>query len=185
MARSRLHLAFGGGLELGLLAADDAPADTDAIVVPQDVHLIMGDADGVLDAESASVDELVGSLAKLKPRRLGGLVVSRRRDGGPLLLQAVVYDFDRQPPSSGAVVFEALLAAFEAAKQRRVARLAVRPLGTAYGGLSPAAFLGHLAQVCYSSAELGTSVTRVDLVVASPDDMARYEGLLEALLSRP
>jgi hypothetical protein len=39
--------------------------------------------------------------------------------------------------------------------------------------------------VCYSSAELGTSVTRVDLVVASPDDMARYEGLLEALLSRP
>jgi hypothetical protein len=185
MARSRLHLAFGGGLDLGLLAADDAPAWAEAVVVPQDVHFIMGDLDGVLEAEAGSAAEVIGSLGDMRPRRLGGLVVSRRRAGGPLLLQAIVYDFDRQPPSSEAVVFEALLAAFEQVKARSVKRLAVRPLGTAYGGLPHEAFLRLLAQVCFSSAELGTSLKRVELVVASPDDLARYEALFGALRSKP
>jgi hypothetical protein len=184
MARSRLHVAFGHGLELGLLAADDAPAEAQAVVVPQDVHLIMGDLDGVLEAEASSVDEVVGSLGQVRRRRLGSLVVSRRREGARFLLQAVVYDFDRQPPSNQGAVFEALLAAFEEAKLRGVTRMAVRPLGTAYGALAPAAFLRLLAQVCFSSAELGTSLTTVDLVVVSPEEMARYEGLFEGLVAR-
>jgi hypothetical protein len=183
MARSRLRVAFGRGLELGLLAADDAPAEAQAVVVPQDVHLIMGDLDGVIEPESTSVDEVLGSLNQVK-RRLGSLVVSRRRRGTKLLFQAVVYDFERQPPSNEAVVFEALLAAFEEAKARGVTRFAVRPLGTAYGALTPAAFLRLLAQVCFSSAELGTSLTTVDLVVVSPDEMARYEDLFEDLIAR-
>ena len=54
--------------------------------------------------------------------------------------------------------------------------MAVQPLGTAHAGLEAARFLRLLTQICYSSAELGTTVRRVHLLLPSPDELARYEG---------
>jgi hypothetical protein len=63
-------------------------------------------------------------------------------------------------------------------------RLAVRPIGTAHNGVSPEVFLRLLTQVCYSTAELGTSLRRVSLLVPSPEELERYQGLLKGLVER-
>ena len=184
MARSRLLVSFGTKLEMDLLAADEAPPEAQALVVPQDVNFIMGELDAVVESRE-SAESVLASIEASRPRRLGTLVPAAGRSGAPLLLQAVVYDFDRTPPATEGHVFETLLLAFEEAKGRSFSCLAVRPLGTAYGGLAPLAFLRLLVQVCYSSAELGTSVKRVYLMLHSPDEMGRYEGLLQQILKRP
>ena len=99
-------------------------------------------------------------------------------------MQAIVYDFDHTPPAREVHVFEALLAAFEEARTRGLRSLAVQPLGTAHAGLDPARFLGLLAQVCYSSAEMGTTLRRVHLLLPSPEELVRYEVLLQTLVER-
>ena len=45
-------------------------------------------------------------------------------------------------------------------------------------------FLGLLAQVCYSSAEMGTTLRRVHLLLPSPEELLRYEVLLQTLVER-
>ena len=111
-------------------------------------------------------------------------MVAPPRKGAPLVLQAIVYDFERSPPSRELHVFEALLAAFEEAKARGLSSVAVQPLGTAHAGLEAARFLRLLTQICYSSAELGTTVRRVHLLLPSPEELTRYEGLLQALVEK-
>ena len=43
MSRSRLALSFGEKLDLDLVVGDAPPPATGAVVVPQDVHLILGE----------------------------------------------------------------------------------------------------------------------------------------------
>jgi hypothetical protein len=112
------------------------------------------------------------------------VVVGAPREGSPLLLQAIVYDFDRSPPAREIHVFEALIAAFEEARTRGIRSVAVQPLGTAHAGLDPERFLKLLAQVCYSSAEMETTVRRVHLLLPSPLELGRYEALLQALADK-
>jgi O-acetyl-ADP-ribose deacetylase (regulator of RNase III) len=181
--RSRIAVSFGEKLALDLLVAEDAPPLAQALVVPQDVNLILGDVDPVVE-EVGTADEAVGAGASFRPRRLGSVTVLRPREGKPLVLQAIVYDFDKSPPAREEHVFEALMAAFEEARARGLARVAVRPIGTAHAGLQPALFLRQLVQVCYTSAELGTSVRRVFLLIPSPDEMERYQTLLKGLIEK-
>lgn len=181
--RSRIAVSFGEKLALDLLVAEDAPPLAQALVVPQDVNLILGDVDPVVE-EAGTADETVGAGASFHPRRLGSVTVLRPREGKPLVLQAIVYDFDKSPPAREEHVFEALMAAFEEARARGLARVAVRPIGTAHAGLQPALFLRQLVQVCYTSAELGTSVRRVFLLIPSPDEMERYQTLLKGLIEK-
>lgn len=183
MGRSRMAVSFGAKLDLDLVVGEEAPPATEALIVAQDVNLIMGEVDAVVDA-AETTEEVLAGLADTRPRRPGSLVVAPSREGAPLLLQAVVYDFDRSPPTREEHIFEALMASFEEAKSRGLGRLAVRPLGTAYAGIEPASFLELLAQVCYSSAELGTTVRRVHLLLSSPQEMARYEACLQALMRK-
>lgn len=183
MGRSRLAVSFGAKLDLDLVAGEEAPSGTEAVVVPQDVNLIMGEVDSIVDT-AETTEEVLAGCTDTRPRRPGSLVVAPPREGVPLLLQAVVYDFDRSPPTREEHIFESLMAAFEEAKSRGLSRLAVRPLGTAYAGVEPACFLRLLTQICYSSAELGTSVRRVHLLLSSPDEMARYEGLLQGMMKK-
>ena len=183
MGRSKLAVSFGAKLDLDLVVGEDAPPATEALVVPQDVNLIMGEVDAIVDT-TETTEEVLAGCSDTRPRRPGSLVVAPARDGQPLLLQAVVYDFDRSPPTTVGHVFEALVLAFEEAKSRGLACLAIRPVGTAYSGLEPAVFLRLLTQVCYSSAELGTSVRRVHLLLPSPDEMALYEGLLQGMMRK-
>ena len=60
----------------------------------------------------------------------------------------------------------------------------MRPLGTAHGGVEASCFLRALTQICYSSAELGTSLKRVHLLLASHGDLSRSEEILRRLLGR-
>jgi O-acetyl-ADP-ribose deacetylase (regulator of RNase III) len=187
--RSRIAVSFGEKLALDLLVAEDAPPLAQALVVPQDVNLILGDVDPVVEEagaaeEAGTAEEAVGAGAGFRPRRLGSVTVLRPREGKPLVLQAIVYDFDKSPPAREEHVFEALMAAFEEARARGLARVAVRPIGTAHAGLQPALFLRQLVQVCYTSAELGTSVRRVFLLIPSPDEMERYQALLKGLIEK-
>lgn len=181
MARSRVALSFGKALELDLVMGEDPPPATGAVVVPQDVHLILGDAAATIE-ERETPEQVLASASQERPRRPGSIVVAPAREGAPLLVQAIVYDFDRQPPAREVHVFEALLAAFEEARTRGLKTLAVQPLGTAHAGLTPDRFLSLLVQVCYSSAEMGTTLRRVHLLLPSPDELARYESLLQGLM---
>ena len=183
MTRSRFALSFGEKLDLDLVVGEEAPPATDALVVPQDVHLILGEVAQIEDtAETA--EEVLARSAGDRPRRPGSIVVAPPRKGAPLVLQAIVYDFERSPPSREVHVFEALLAAFEEAKVRGLSSVAVQPLGTAHAGLEAVRFLRLLTQICYSSAELGTTVRRVHLLLPSPEELTRYEGLLQALVEK-
>ena len=89
MLHSRLRLSFGASLELGLCMGEGAPPETQALVVPQDVHLLLGEA-APLEDHGDSPEHAARRAAAAEPRAPGALVV---RAGRPLLLQAVVYDF--------------------------------------------------------------------------------------------
>jgi hypothetical protein len=176
--RSRLTLSFGERLGLDMLVAEGPPASTEALIVPQDVNLIMGDVGAAIEDTRESAEEVLASASGGAQRRPGSIVVAPPRDGEPLVFQAVVYDFEALPPAHPDHVFEALLEAFEETHRRTLARLALKPLGTAHAGLDQATFLRLLTQVCYSSAELGSSLRQVVLLLPSPGELLRYEALL-------
>jgi O-acetyl-ADP-ribose deacetylase (regulator of RNase III) len=181
MMRGRVVLAFASGLELDLVMAGSPPPATAAVVVPQDVHRILGEVTTVEDPRERVEDAARAAEGAERPARPGSIVVVSEGDG-PLVVEAIVYDFEQVPPAHELHVFEALLATFEEARGRGLRTLAVPPLGTAHGGLAPERFLRLLVQVCYSAAEMGTSLKRVHLLVPSPDELARYEALLPGLL---
>ncbi len=173
-----MAISFGESLDLDVVGGETAPRATGAVVVAQDVNLIMGEAAPSPEVEAAAA--AVGSAHEA--RRLGSLVIGPAREGEPLLFQAVVYDFQRSPPVREVEVFDALVAAFEEARSRQISRMAVRPIGTAHSGLDPATFLRLLAQTCYSATELGTSLRRVHLLLGTADELRRYEALLPAVV---
>jgi hypothetical protein len=181
---SRVVMSFGNRLELDLRVGEQPPRTAGVLVVPQDVHLILGDVATVEDTRETP-EQVLAAVGDDRPPRTPGsiLVAAPARRGAPLLVQAIVYDFARNPPAREDEVFEALLAAFEEARARETHGMALQPLGTAHSGLEPARFLRLLAQVCFSAAELGTTVRRVHLLLPSPQEMQRYEGLLQALMA--
>jgi hypothetical protein len=177
--RSRVALAFGEALELDVVSAAGAPPETGALVVPQDVYLILRDVTaGDEEAAVRTPAQALSEALRQRPRRRGTIVAGPRRAGTPLVLQAIVYDFEDAPPTRESFVFEALMAAFEEAGTRGLSSVAVQPLGTDHGGIAPERFLLLLTQVCYSSVELGTSLRRVHLLVSSPLELELYERLL-------
>jgi hypothetical protein len=178
---TRRRVRFGNGLDLELALGDEA-AVPEALIVPQDVNLIMGEVT-VIEETGETPGDAVAAAATTTPRAPGSVVVGPRRPGLPLLFQAVVYDFQRSPPTCEEHVFAALLTALEEARARGVRGLGVQPVGTAHGGLSAERFLHLLSQVCYSAAELGTSLRRVYLLLSSADELGRYEALLGEGLS--
>lgn len=178
-----MALSFGERLDLDLFVGEEPPPLTGAMVVAQDVHLILGEA-GPIEDTRETPEQVLAAPGAQRPRRPGSVVVGASPEGRPLLLQAIVYDFDRSPPAREIHVFEALIAAFEEAHRRGIRSLAVQPLGTAHSGLDPERFLRLLAQVCYSSAELESTVRRVHLLLASPLELGRYEALLRTLTDK-
>jgi hypothetical protein len=180
LTRSRYTLSFCGRLELDLVGGDTPPADSQALVVPQDVYLILGEV-GLIEETREPLAAVWAALGRLKPKPRGSVLVSPGSGGAPLLLQAIVYDFEDAPPVRSVHVFEALLTAFEEARRRKLGSLALHPLGTAHHGVAAEEFVCLLSQVCLSAAELGTSLKHVHLLLPSPDELARYEGLLTSL----
>ena len=183
MTRSRMALSFGERLDLDLMVGEEPPPLTGAMVVPQDIHLILGET-GPIEDTRETPEQVLAAAGHHRPRQPGSVVVGAAREGSPLLLQAIVYDFDRSPPAREIHVFEALIGAFEEARTRGIRSVAVQPLGTSHAGLDPERFLKLLAQVCYSSAELETTVRRVHLLLPSPLELGRYETLFHALADK-
>jgi O-acetyl-ADP-ribose deacetylase (regulator of RNase III) len=180
MLRSRLTLSFGRSLELALLVGEGAPEGSQALVEPQDVNLILGDV-GVVDASNVDPQEGARQTSDEPARRPGSIVVTARR-ARPVRMQAVVYDFARTPHAREADVFEALLACFEEARSRGLESMALQPVGTAHLGVEPETFMRLLLHACYGSAELGTTLRHISLVLPSREELKRYETLLRALV---
>ncbi len=180
MTRSRYTLCFRGRLELDLVVGDTPPADSQAIVVPQDVYLILGEVSTIEETRETRAG-VWAALGRLKPKPRGSVLVSPGSGGAPLLLQAIVYDFEDAPPARSVHVFEALLTAFEEARRLKLVSLALHPLGTAHQGVPAEEFARLLSQVCFTAAELGTSLRHVHLLLPSPEQLARYEALLADL----
>ena len=182
---SRFALSFGDSLDLDLVIGDEAPPATEAIVVPQDVYLILGEVTSLAEAAPVRTPaQALSEAARQRPCRRGTVLAAPQQPGRPLLLQDIVYDFEDSPPTRESYVFEALMSAFEEASPRRVSSLAVQPLGTAHAGIEPLRFLNLLMQVCYSAVELGTHVRRVHLMLPSPAELELYERLLRELAGR-
>ena len=148
------------------------------MVVAQDIHLSLA-----RPADETRANPGSSCRVRAAPPRRPARCCCARRGGSPSL-QAIVYDFDRSPPAREIHVFEALIAAFEEARTRGIRSVAVQPLGTSHAGLDPERFLKLLAQVCYSSAELETTVRRVHLLLPSPLELGRYEALLQSLTDK-
>jgi hypothetical protein len=173
-------LSFGGRLELDVFAGDRVPPATDLLVVAQDVNLILGDV-GTLEDTGETAQELLALERSGQSAQLGSILVAPAQQGAPLALHAVVYDFAARPPVESRVVFETLVVCFEEARKRRLARLALAPVGTAHHGIEAGEFLALLTQVCYSAVELGTSLRQVHLLVRSAQEVAAYEALIRGI----
>ncbi len=180
MTRSRFSLSFHGRLELDVVLGEGPPPDAQAVVVPQDVYLILGEV-SLIEETREPVAEVWAALGRIRPRPRGTVLVSPGTEGAPVVLQAIVYDFEDAPHARPIHVFEALLAAFEEARRLKVKGLAVHPLGTAHQGLSEAEFVRLLSQVCFSAAEMGTTVRSVHVLVPSAGSLECYEALLRDL----
>ena len=111
-----------------MAAGEDMPRQAEVLVVPQDVHLIMGDVVAVEDTGATLQEVAEGAATDSSPLESGTIVVQKGQ-AGPLVIQAIVYDFERSPPVRREDVFAALLAAFEETHRRTLTRLAVRPPG--------------------------------------------------------
>jgi len=183
VTRSRYTLSFRGRLDLDLVVGDTPPSDSQAVVVPQDVYLILGEVSTIEEAREPMAG-VWAALGRLKPKPRGSVLVSPGTGGAPLLLQAIVYDFEDAPHVRSVHVFEALLTAFEEARRLKLGSLALHPLGTAHQGVAAEEFARLLSQVCFSAVELGTSLRRVHLLLPSPQDLLRYEALLADLAGR-
>ena len=85
MPRTRTFVSFGEKLALDLLVAEEAPPVAQALVVPQDGNLILGDVEPVLE-ETTGAEEATETAASFRPRRLGSAVVLKPQAGKPLLL---------------------------------------------------------------------------------------------------
>jgi len=184
MLRSALTLGFQSGLEFALCAGSGVPEGSQALVVPQDVELLLGEC--ALVSEQRDPLDLADLLKVVGrgSRRLGSVLMSAARDR-PLLFEAVVYDFARTPHAHEEHVFEALVTVLEETRLRSLRRLALQPLGTAHTGIAPALFLRLLLLACQGAAELGTSLTHVTLLLPSQPELLRYETLLRALFAQP
>ena len=116
-----MALSFGERLDLDLMVGEDPPPLTGAMVVPQDIHLILGET-GPIEDTRETPEQVLAASGPQRPRRPGSVVVGASREGAPLILQAIVYDFDRSPPAREIHVFEAL-----SPPSRRRARAASAP----------------------------------------------------------
>jgi hypothetical protein len=180
VTRSRVVLSFGGRLELDVVAGERVPAATDLLIVAQDVNLVLGEV-GTLEDTGETAQEVLALERFRQSARPGSILVAPTQQGAPLVLQAVVYDFAVTPPVDSRVVFETLVSCFEEARKRRLARLALAPIGTAHGGIEAGRFLSLLTQICYSAVELGTSLKQVHLLVRSSEEIATYEALIRGI----
>ena len=107
------------------------------------------------------------------------------REGAPLLVQAIVYDFDHTPPAREVHVFEALLAAFEEARAR-----GLRSRGRAAAGHRPRRARPRALPGAPGPGLLlvgGDGHARCAACTCSSprrEELVRYEGLLQTLVER-
>ena len=70
MTRSRMALSFGERLDLDLLVGEDPPPLTGAMVVPQDVHLILGET-GPIEDTRETPEQVLAAPGPLAPAPAG------------------------------------------------------------------------------------------------------------------
>ena len=161
--------------------APDSLDDGDAAALPLTAITaweLLFDRIGVKpDAEQLSAVESTAAVL----RELGHEVSVRELDWGITMGNRILARFMRGIHDTAA---EQGHAERLSRRARGLARIALRPVGTAHGGLSPAVFLRLLTQACYTTAELGTTLRRVFLLISSPDEMERYQALLKAIVEK-
>jgi hypothetical protein len=176
LLRSPFDLVYGNRLTLGL--ARRMMPEIEILVVPEDVNLIMETIEEITIDGLTLVDAL-RACEQCHSRPLGS-IVPRRKETGPLILAAIVYDFSHDPIAEISDVFIALVNAFEEANRQRAQAIAVKPLGTRPTAVASSEFWSVLTQVCRTTAELGTSVRRVDLLPDTEADFCAYDERLRA-----
>ena len=83
LIRARFAVSFGDALDLDLVSGEQAPPATEAVVVPQDVHLILGDVATIEDTRETP-EQVLAASAQERPRRPGSIVVAPPKQGAPL-----------------------------------------------------------------------------------------------------
>jgi hypothetical protein len=144
-----------GGVEIVLCPWGELPEAPDALVLPEDTHLVLQAVTTELDPGATPLDLWVAleRAARAEKRPLGSVIIE---DGAPrgvhTIARVVVYDFDQEPICHQTSVATGLAAAFEALMRRACAAVAVAPLGTMRGEIP---WETYLETVCAVVARLG------------------------------
>ncbi|GFO57554.1 hypothetical protein GMSM_45610 [Geomonas sp. Red276] len=176
-----LRLIRGGrqGIRLGQLEVMVSPPEVPpftsaATVVEEDTWLVLS-AEPTVKPVADSVVRIMTELIDAKAVPPGSVLVKR---GDPIQIQAVVYDLGEEPLCRPEWVGLALKGAFAVAEDRRLASMALPPLGVRFGRLPLSRFIELLAEAV-REAPLST-LRRIWLTVEE-DDCPAARRLLCAL----
>lgn len=131
LVRSRRDHAFIGGVRLSLVAPHDV-SPCDAVVLEEDTWQVVAAGPG----PSASIEHPIRvwtAVLNAKPLPVGTVL---RREGCPLAMRAIVYDFERVPCCRSTWIKSALAEVFRICRERHSRSLILPLLGVRHGRIS-------------------------------------------------
>lgn len=147
------------GVRVAAAPLELPPFPVDAVAEEQDTARVLGDADVLLEPDE-SYAQLVREMGAEPRKEPGGVVV---RNGRPLRLETIVYDFEVEPCCREAWIVAALETILREVAARGITALALPPLGSRHGGFDRRRFLALLRQRLLSGVPAG--LRRVWLIV--------------------
>jgi hypothetical protein len=128
-----------GSTEIILWQSHDQPGQLDALILPEDTHLILQAVTEELDPNTTPLDlwAAIQRAADSDKHPLGSVVIANGKERGvEYIASAIVYDFEAEPISRKETVINGLDNAFTKLVERGCGTIGVFPLGTMRGGIS-------------------------------------------------
>jgi hypothetical protein len=143
--RSKFHLIQGnypfrlsfGSIDIVAAPKDSPPFSIDAVAVEEDTFLVLSADPKVRDPHMDLV-RIMTNVIKTRPEKPGTVLV---RGKHPLLLLAIVHDFNQKPSCKEKWIVSALNEIFRLTKIRDLTSIALPLLGTLHGSMKKQRFI--------------------------------------------
>ena len=155
----------------------DGGAGCDAVVREEDTWLILSAAPEVTPP-AEPLTRIMTELLTAQPHPPGTVLV---REGHPLVLLAVVHDFDEEPCCRLDWVRTALTRVLDVCRERRIGSVSLPLLGVTHGRLTPQE---ALTAIVSTLREWGETCPR-DVTLSVPGDEDAVRRLLESAAATP
>ena len=167
------RLSFGS-IDIVAAPKDTPPFIVDAVTVEEDTFLVLSADPEVRDPHKNLV-QVMTKVIETRPETPGSVLVKGKR---PLLLLAIVHDFNQEPSWREKWIASALDGIFREAESRKLRSIALPLLGTLHGSLEKQRFVLLLRQALERIS--GNHLKHIWLVVPTGTSSKIFKNLLSA-----